>query len=154
MEYKHLLYSLFVCILQVEKGVVLLCLPLSRGSLLSSAEWTCDKGVKIPLSSTSPFKKGEHSCSSLLCSSFKGSCHVVTEGLGRCLKEKGVEIPLPDKSGYPPLKRGNIIVCPFCASLFAPFKGKCRLRQRGCWSCHVVTEGLRRCPKDRRVKCF
>ena len=36
------------------------CLPLSRGSLPSSAEWTCDKGVKIPLGfAVSPFKKGE-----------------------------------------------------------------------------------------------
>jgi hypothetical protein len=39
MEYKHLLYSLFVCILQVEKSVVLLCLPHSRGNV------ACDKGV-------------------------------------------------------------------------------------------------------------
>ena len=34
------------------------CLPLSRGNLLSSAEWTCDKGVKIHQPSAAPFKKG------------------------------------------------------------------------------------------------
>ena len=39
----------------------------------------------------SPFKKGEHNCSFLLCSSFKGSCHVVTEGLGKCLKDRRVK---------------------------------------------------------------
>ena len=44
-----------------EKTCYTGCLPLLRGNLLSSAEWTCDKGVKIPQPSAAPFKKGAQS---------------------------------------------------------------------------------------------